>query len=347
MTEKRFLQCAELRLARRDLPAAIVAFDRAEFGGASADCCAGGRWLAHMLAGNFTAAWAESDAIRRRGAPDPHRFWAGEDLRGRRVILRCLHGYGDAVQFLRYAPRVSELAAHLLVEVPPAMMEIASCFAGVDNVTTWTEEVRNWDVQVEIMELPYLFRTEAHELPLAEHYLHLPPEIERRVKGMMGFSNSPRVGIVWAAGDWDRSRSLSFGLLEPLLRCSPCEFWNLQGGHARAECSGGRGEPQLRDAACCGEGILALAATIAQMDLVITVDTLAAHLAGALGTPAWLLLQYAADWRWMTGRSDSPWYPSLRLYRQPAQGDWESTIRTVTEDLTRWLASQRDPRAAA
>ena len=81
--------------------------------------------MAHMLAGNFAAAWRESDAIRRRGAPDPHRYWTGEDLRGRRVILRCLHGYGDAVQFLRYAPRLRALAAHLVVEVPPAMMEIA------------------------------------------------------------------------------------------------------------------------------------------------------------------------------------------------------------------------------
>jgi hypothetical protein len=184
-------------------------------------------------------------------------------------------------------------------------------------------------------------------LPLSEQYLHLPPEVEGRVKGIMGYSNSPRVGIVWAAGDWDRSRSLPFDLLLPLLRCSPCEFWNLQGGRARREWSRGGGEPHLRDAACCGEGILALAATIAQMDLVITVDTLAAHLAGALGTSAWLLLQYAADWRWMIRRSDSPWYPSLRLYRQPAPGEWESTVHTVAEDLTRWLATRRDPLAAA
>jgi hypothetical protein len=300
-----------------------------------------------MLAGNFTAAWAESDAIRRRGAPDPHRFWAGEDLRGRRVIVRCLHGYGDAVQFLRYAPRVSKLAAQLVVEVPPAMVEIASCFAGVDHVTTWSEKVRNWDTQLEIMELPYLFRTEAHELPLAERYLRLPPEIQGRIKGVMGHSSAPRIGIVWAAGDWNRSRSLPFNLLKPLLQCSPCEFWNLQGGPARGECSRAGGEPKLRDAACCGEGILALAGTIARMDLVITVDTLAAHLAGALGTPVWLLLQYAADWRWMIQRNDSPWYPSLRLFRQPAEGDWESTVRAVAEDLTRWLATRRDPRAAA
>jgi ADP-heptose:LPS heptosyltransferase len=94
-------------------------------------------------------------------------------------------------------------------------------------------------------------------------------------------------------------------------------------------------------------GILALAATISELDLVITVDTLAAHLAGALGKPAWLLLQHAADWRWMTGRSDSPWYPSCRLFRQPAYGKWESTLETVTEELTRWVTTRRDARVIA
>jgi hypothetical protein len=333
------LKYAEDRLAQRDLPAAIAAFERAEFAGASADACAGGRWMAHMLAGNFAAAWSESDAIRRRGAPDPHRFWAGEDLRGRRVILRCLHGYGDTVQFLRYAPRLSELAAHLVVEAPPVMVEIACCFDGVNDVITWDTEargIRNWDVQVEIMELPYLFRTEADELPLAERYLHLPAAVESRVARAMGCSPSPRVGLVWAAGDWNIDRSIPFDLLRPLLGCSDCEFWNLQGGLARAEW---KRKEHLRDAAECGEGILTLAATIAQLDLVITVDTLAAHLAGAMGKPAWLLLQYAADWRWMTRRSDSPWYPSLRLFRQPAPGAWESTVHGVAQELTRWRAT--------
>jgi hypothetical protein len=110
-----------------------------------------------------------------------------------------LHGYGDAVQFLRYAPRISELAAHLVVEVPPALVEIASCFDGLEDVISWEGEAkgtRDWDVQFEITELPYLFRTEAHELPLAERYLHLRPEVQRQVRRTMGCSESPRVGIV-------------------------------------------------------------------------------------------------------------------------------------------------------
>ena len=344
-----FLQSAEARLAVRDLPGALAAFDCAERMGASSDSCAGGRWMAHMLAGNFAAAWHESDAIRLRDAPDPHRFWRGEDLAGRRVMLRCLHGYGDAVQFLRYAPLVRDLAASLVVEVPPAMVEIALCLDGIRDVVTWgaeTKSAHDWDVQIEVTELPYLFRTEMRDLPLAQNYLRLPPKIERGIAQAMGGCPSPRVGIVWAAGEWNTGRSLPFDLITPLLCCSECQFWSLQGGPARKEWSRGPGGPNLWDAAACGDGILALAAAISQLDLVITVDTLAAHLAGAMGKPAWLLLQYAADWRWMTARSDTPWYPSLRLIRQSVQGDWSSAIDIVRENLEHWLVSRRECRVA-
>ena len=330
------LEHAESLLARRDVLAAIAAFDRAEVSGTAADACAAGRWMAHMLAGNFAAAWRESDAIRRRGAPDPHRYWTGEDLRGRRVILRCLHGYGDAVQFLRYAPRLRALAADLVVEVPPAMMEIATYFDGVDDVITWGDGAPavspEWNAQVEVMELPYLFRTQPDELPLAERYLHLPETMKRQAARAMGSSRLPRVGIVWAAGEWNADRSLPLGLLPQLLQTSSCEFWNLQGGRARQE---PQPHQNLRDAACFG--ILQLAAVISQLDLVITVDTLAAHLAGALDKPTWVLLQYAADWRWMLERSDSPWYPSLEIFRQPAPGDWQSAVACVRHRLAQWL----------
>jgi hypothetical protein len=324
-----FLENARILLKRRDLSAAIAAFNRGEAAGACADSCAGGRWMAHMLAGNFTAAWCESDAIRGRGAPDSHRFWAGEDLSGRRVILRCLHGYGDTVQFLRYAPRIRALASQLIVEVPPAMVELAPFFNGVDEVITWGSgapaAAPPWDVQVEVTELPYLFRTEAKELPLAADYLHLP------LQAKIGRSSAPRVGLVWASGDWDRERSIPYRLLQPLLQISECEFWNLQGGWAREE-------SKVR--LCCGEGVLALASAISQLDLVITVDTLAAHLAGAMGKPAWVLLQNAADWRWMTKRRDSLWYSSLRLFRQPSPGDWENTILAVQVELARWVVAR-------
>ena len=170
-TKQRRLAWAEEQLQARNLWTAITAFNYAEACGENPDRCAAGRWLAQMLLGNFEAAWLESDAIRQRGGPDPHRFWQGEKLTGKRVILRCLHGLGDAVQFMRYVPAIQEQASELIIEVPPAMIELAPYFRGVRQAITWNEQAPldppAWDVQIEINELPYLFRTQTADLPLS------------------------------------------------------------------------------------------------------------------------------------------------------------------------------------
>lgn len=290
-----------------------------------------------MRAGDFRAAWQLSDAIRARGLPDPHRFWHGEPLARACLIVRSLHGYGDAVQMLRYAPMLQQLAASVVYEVPPALLELAPCFPGVDNVITWGDQAPAhppaFDVQVEIMELPYLFRTESAGLPVATRYLHLPQALLTRTASRIGSKAAPRIGLVWAAGEWNPTRSIPVVCLAPLLALPGVEFWNLQGGEARTQLTS---LSQLipDQTLITGPGIPALAATIAHLDLVITVDTLAAHLAGALGKPAWLLLEHTADWRWQTTRTDTPWYPTLRLFRQPTPGDWPGLIAQVRQALT-------------
>jgi hypothetical protein len=279
-------------------------------------------WRRAMLGGDFELAWRQSDAIRRRGAPDPHRFWQGEPLTGKRVMLRCLHGFGDAVQFLRYGPRLRSIAAHLIVEVPPRFVDLAHCFDGIDEVITWGNdappEAPKWDVQIEVMELPYLFRTQLAELPIATDYLRLPRIVARTSSTLL------RVGIACTSGDWNPARSLPLAALEPILALSRCEFWSLE-HHAT-------GSP-LRIDPEASRSVIGLACHIASLDLVVTVDTLAAHLAGALGIPAFVLLQHDADWRWMAARCDSPWYPSLRLFRQPRAGDWTSCVAALRDAL--------------
>jgi hypothetical protein len=333
---KALLQAQEW-LHRRELNAAIKAFLEAETLGADPASCSAGRWMAHMLQGDFQSAWAESDAIRASGAPDPHRFWQGEDLRGKRVILRCLHGLGDAVQFLRYIPALRSIAASLIVEVPPALVELAACFEGVERVITWGADAPHaappWDVQVEINELPYLCRTTAEQLPLATRYLHLPDAALQHFAPHANHPESLRAGLVWASGRWNPTRSIPFDMLRPVLEYEGCEFWNLQGGSERQRWSQLAPSPHLHDASACEHSIVALAATIAQLDLVITSDTLAAHLAGALGTPAWVMLERAADWRWQHAREDCPWYPSLRLFRQQHDGKWADVIDRITNEL--------------
>ncbi len=342
---EQMLEQAEALLEGRALRQAMELLNRAEEQGADPDRCAGGRWIAYMLAGEFAAAWKESDSIVRRGGADPHRFWNGEAVDGRRVILRCLHGFGDAVQMLRYAPALRARCAELIVEAPPRLVDLATCFDGVDRVITWGEQAPGtapeWDVQVEVMELPYLFRTEVTQLPVATQYLDLPTSVRRDVRQRMGRRSSPRVGLVWSAGEWNRSRSLPFAFVQEMVQATGCEFWNLQGGSEKDAWKELAGGACTRQDDSCGEGILPLAGVIEQLDLVITVDTLAAHLAGALGTPAWVLLQRTADWRWMVDRTDTPWYPSLRLYRQNTQGQWDGVVRRIAADLARWALTVR------
>jgi hypothetical protein len=342
---------AEDRLQARDLVAAVSAYDDAEEWGEDPDRCAAGRWMAHMLSGNFEAAWHESDLICERGARDPHRFWQGEDLTHKRVILRCLHGLGDTVQFLRYAPLLQARASELIVQVPPQMLELAGSFRGVSRVITWGEtapaQEPAWDVQIEINELPYVFRTRSGDLPLSSRYLRVPAPWLRATSPEPADEDSLLVGVVWASGEWNPSRSITLETLDAVLQTCGCEFWNLQGGPARTAWAQQPRRRELHDADLCAESLPNLAALIAQLDLVITTDTLAAHLAGAQGVPAWVLLDYAADWRWQHERDDSPWYPSLRLFRQPSPGDWDTVIRKVRSALQMQAMAQERRRTVS
>jgi hypothetical protein len=358
------LASAEKLLEMRRLDAALRHLDEAEAMGAPASRCAAGRWQIHMLRGDFPAAWEVSRAIRKAMGTDENCLWRGEDVRGKRVMVRCLHGFGDAVQFIRYAPRLATLAKSVVWEVPPEMMQLARYFRGVERVVTWSGHPTNkdlfagtpddhptnkdqtiakdWDVQMEVMELPCMFGTRLSDLPIATDYLRLPRKLEDSVHAGMGTASAPRIGLVWAAGEWNPSRSIPVELLPRLLEVGGCEFWSLQGETARQV----SGLDKLRETKLCQSGILALASVIQQLDLVITVDTLAAHLAGALGVEAWVMLQHAADWRWMMDREDSPWYPSLRLFRQPTPGNWAAVLHAVQYALQEWLGSDVEEEAA-
>lgn len=321
------LERAECLLDERSLDSAWQSFINAESAGADPDRCGAGRWQIAMLRGDFESAWKESDAVRTRSA-HPESFWTGENIDDRRVIVRCLHGFGDAVQMLRYAPQLAARAGNVVYEVAPRMLPLVRCFKDVSNAITWEDASPEWDLQIEVMELPQLFRTTISELPLAKNYLNLPESSLQLAADSLGPRRRPRVGLVWTCGDWNPSRNVpphEFAGLAAL----DVEFWNLEPQSSTKDCFG----LQMRDARPFTDGLLPLAATIANLDLVIAPDTLATHLAGALGKPAFVMLQYAADWRWMVERDDSPWYPSLHLFRQPAPGDWLSVIESIKTNL--------------
>ena len=345
---------AEHLLEQRELDLALSLFNHAEEEGTDPDRCAAGRWMVFMLSGDFSAAWRESDSIRLRCTPDADRFWHGEELRGKRVLVRCLHGFGDSVQMLRFLPALKTLGViRVVVECAPNAVDLVKCIRGIDEVITWGLDAPRVpaasDVQVEVMELPYILRSTSGTLPSATRQLRLPADLLDKAHNAINTRSAmPRVGVVWSAGEWNPSRSISLDLLRPIFKTSQLHFWNLQGGSVREDWQGLSSDSHFHDAIeFTDAGLVRLAAFMAHLDLVITVDTLAAHLAGALNVPCFVLLKYAADWRWMTGRTDSPWYPSLRLFRQPRHGDWQSAVSEMNGALNTWARDIATQQSAA
>jgi len=299
----------------------------------------GERWFGAMRGGDFAAAWRASDAILRAhaGVPCWHRprheqwVWDGTPLHGKRVLVRCYHGLGDTLQFVRYLPMVKEIAAETTVWAQPALIPLLRTAEGIDRLEPLHDGAYDgeYDVDVEVMELAHVFRSTLETLPNRVPYLHADPAPLAR-DGRLA------VGLVWRAGDWDERRSIPFPLLAPLAEVPGVEIHMLQRGEALRECP-----PELgRDSG--SDDVLEAARVMRALDLVITVDSMPAHLAGALGIPVWTLLMEDADWRWMAGRDDSPWYPTKRLFRQSTPGDWGAVIRRVADEL-RALATAHHP----
>ena len=293
-----------------------------------------------MQRGDFSAAWRFSDAVllSRSCVPCSHLprhqqyLWNGAAIDGKRVLIRCYHGLGDTIQFIRYAPLVRERAREVIVWAQPALVELLGHAPGVDQVLPLHDgsPAVDYDVDVEIMELPHLFRSTLETIPGHVPYLHAstsPIARDRRAR------RGCHVGVVWHSGDWDPLRSVPLARLATLAQIPGVTLHALQRGPALAEWPGALGPVSGADE------VAAVARTMGTLDLIISVDSFPAHLAGALARPVWTLLHTAADWRWMDGREDSPWYPTMRLFRQDRTGDWDGVISKITDELQRFAAT--------
>jgi hypothetical protein len=286
-------------------------------------------WMHHMRQGEFERAWQISDAVlqSRAGTPCWHLprhfqyFWDGRPIDGQRVLVRCYHGLGDTLQFIRYAPLLRSRAREVIVWAQPRLLPVLRGVRGVDRwLPLHDGEVGiEFDLDVELMELPYIFRTTVESIPADVPYLDVTP-------APLPPSTAPRVGIVWRAGEWSEDRSVPFEQLAPLLDV-PVTWYILQGQPGVDDCPAGFG---IRAG---NTDILELARVIGSLDLVITIDSMTAHLAGALGARVWTLLPAVADWRWMLEREDSLWYPTMRLFRQREAGEWRPVIERVVREL--------------
>lgn len=336
--EHELLTRAEERLSQMRIAEALRLFDLAECAHHDPDTCAAGRWTCHMLMGHFERAWRESDSIARRGKPDPNRFWDGQPLAGRHILLRCLHGLGDTLQFVRYAGLIREQARSFTIEAQPVLKSLLEESRIADHVFTWGEPEPFWDQQIEVMELPRIFRTSVDSIPNRIPYIDVSSTpLLRPFDGW----RTLRVGVVWASSNYNPRRSVPIECFAALFTIPGISFFSLQAGNERAQlaaCS-----DQVVDLCSESETLLSTAQNLKNLDLIVTVDTMMAHLAGAVGRPVWTLLPFECDWRWMLGREDSPWYPTMRLFRQPRPGDWASVIQRVKTEVSGLACGATEP----
>ena len=311
-----------------------------------------GRAFIDLLEGKFAAGWPDYEFRASRRGPPPAELtpqWRGENPAGKTVLLYGEQGMGDSLQFLRYAAPMAEAGARVLAAVPVPLIPMAARAPGVDTVVEPTLVLPRFDVCAPLPSLPLLMGTRPETIPAAEGYLTAPPDrVENWRNRLGGLSDAFTVAIAWAGAVGhpnDHNRSMDLAALAPLFKVPGIRWLNLQTGPAAADLKSRRGGPEVLALGDQLKDFADTAAILMQADLVISVDTALCHLAGALGRSVWILLPFAPDWRWGLDRTDTPWYRSARLYRQPCSRDWNSVAVSVAGDLRAISANGPRPRA--
>lgn len=330
---------------------AVAAYDRAialrpNFAGAHMNL-----GMALLSAGHFQRGWREyewrwaSEQFAHARRPFPQPQWCGEPAAGRTILVHAEQGFGDTLQFCRFAPLLAERGLRVILEVQRPLVRLLGRLAGIERVVAHGDELPPFDLHCPLLSLPAALGTSLDTIPAAAPYLTVSPEaaeawhdrVEQAAGGML------KVGLVWAGSARtysqdlaavDRRRSIAWDRLEPLLGCAGVRFFCLQKDGARPPASSG-----IVDFMGDVGDFADTAALVANLDLLISVDTAMVHLAGGLGRPAWVLNRFDSCWRWLRDRDDSPWYPTARLFRQPQAGDWDSVLQRVYSTLARAVAT--------
>jgi Flp pilus assembly protein TadD len=268
-------------------------------------------------------------------------MWTGSDLRGKTILIHAEQGYGDNLQFVRYLPLCVERGARVILECLKPLRRLFDQFEGTAHVVTKRQPLLPFDVHSPVMSLPLAFGTTLDSIPADVPYLHADAAMKELWRERLGDHGHLRVGLVWGGRIRpDPGRSIPLQRLAPLADFEGVKFVSLQMG---PPCDQLRQPPPgltLLDMMDDVQDFADTAALIANLDLVISIDSAVAHLAGAMGKPTWLLLPYLPHWRWLLDRDDSPWYPSMRLFRQTSPGDWPGVAAKVARELRQWAGSK-------
>ncbi len=303
-----------------------------------------------LLAGRYAEGWEEYEWRLRypeysgadAAALAPR--WDGRPLQGRTILLDAEQGFGDAIQFLRYAPLVAARAGRVTARCAPELASLVASVDGVAAVVRRGEALPPIDAWCPLPSLPRAFGTTLSSVPADVPYLRADPEKAAGWRSRIAAAQGDCcVGLVWASQSGHRTaaaKSVSLEQLAQLGALPGVRLYSLQLGPAARELQ--RAPAGLRVADLSGElsDFAETAAAIQNLDLVISVDTAVAHLAGAMGRPVWTLLKFAPDWRWLLGREDSPWYPTMRLFRQERPGDWQAPVGRLCKELRGFAAAR-------
>jgi len=306
--------------------------------------------LLHLLHGDFAAGWHNYEyrwqtkmlCNARRDFSQPQ--WLGPPLGGARILLHAEQGLGDTLQFVRYVPMVAARGAKIILEVPSELRRlIEDSLGSTAQIVTRGSRLPDFDWQSPLLSLPLVFQTDLNSIPASIPYLQADPRLTGDFAQHFTATNSGlRVGIVWSGSPRhtrDPQRSIPLARLRALIEISGATFYSLQKGPATKELLDMPLDLNLIDLSGHLNDFADTAGALANLDLLVTVDTAVAHLAGALGKPVWILLTRNPDWRWLLDREDSPWYPTARLFRQKVAGDWSTVIERVQNELHRLLSS--------
>jgi len=301
--------------------------------------------LLQLLQGDYVNGWRNYEV--RWEVYTPRTFsqplWLGAPLKGARILLHAEQGLGDSLQFLRYVPLVQAAGGKVMLDLPAKLHRLVNGFPGILALIKTGGPLPYFDCHCPLMSLPLAFGTTLETVPARVPYLSAPPEALQAAATLPLPASGLKVGLAWTGNPdhpKNRFRSVPLEILESLLDLPDVHFYSLQMGPAAADLAA-RKLP-ITDLAPFTGDMADTAAQMANLDLIVTIDTSMAHLAGALARPVWVLLGHTPDWRWLMDREDSPWYPTARLFRQRRDGDWRPVIDRVRTALLELIASRKD-----